>query len=84
MGNEESFCSYSYGTRSESCRERRRKKRVSIEEHIAAPEGVECRKDQSVIDENQAAKKTIEQVMHVQSGLVEIMHTLKQVVCIKG
>jgi hypothetical protein len=50
----------------------------------AAPEGVECRKDQPVIDETPAAYKPIEQVMQAQSDLMEIARTLKQMVCIKG
>jgi tRNA-splicing ligase RtcB (3'-phosphate/5'-hydroxy nucleic acid ligase) len=45
---------------------------------------VECRKDEDVIDETPAAYKDIEQVMNAQRDLVEIAHTLKQVVCVKG
>jgi tRNA-splicing ligase RtcB len=45
---------------------------------------VECRKDEAVIDETPAAYKPIEQVMEAQSDLVEIVHRLKQVVCVKG
>ena len=59
-------------------------KKVTEEEHIAATEGVECRKDKSVLDETPAAYKPIEAVMQAQSDLVEIMYTLKQVVCVKG
>jgi len=83
LGNEESFCSCSHGAGRIMSRTAA-KKRVSIEEHIAATEGVECRKDLSVIDETPAAYKPIEAVMQAQSDLVEIMHTLKQVVCVKG
>ena len=60
------------------------KKSVSLEEHIAATEGVECRKDAGVIDETPAAYKPIEAVMEAQKDLVEIVHTLRQVVCVKG
>ncbi|NOQ35947.1 MAG: RtcB family protein, partial [Methylococcaceae bacterium] len=60
------------------------KKQVSLEEHIEATKGVECRKDLSVIDETPAAYKPIEAVMKAQSDLVEIVYTLKQVVCVKG
>jgi tRNA-splicing ligase RtcB len=60
------------------------KRRVSLEEHVEALKGVECRKDEDVIDETPAAYKPIEQVMEAQDDLVEIMHTLKQVLCVKG
>jgi tRNA-splicing ligase RtcB len=50
----------------------------------AATAGVECRKDAGVIDETPAAYKDIDAVMAAQSDLVEIVHTLKQVVCVKG
>lgn len=83
LGNEESFCSCSHGAGRIMSRTAA-KKRVSLEQHIAATEGVECRKDLSVIDETPAAYKPIEQVMQAQNDLVEIMHTLKQVICVKG
>lgn len=60
------------------------KKQITLDEHIAATEGVECRKDSSVLDETPAAYKPIDQVMEAQRDLVEIMYTLKQVVCVKG
>jgi tRNA-splicing ligase RtcB len=47
-------------------------------------EGVECRKDRDVIDETPAAYKSIDAVMAAQADLVEVVHTLKQVVCVKG
>ena len=50
----------------------------------AATEGVECRKDEDVIDETPAAYKDIDAVMAAQRDLVEVVHTLKQVVCVKG
>jgi tRNA-splicing ligase RtcB len=59
-------------------------KRFSIEDHAAATAGVECRKDKNVIDETPAAYKDIDAVMTAQSELVDIVHTLKQVVCVKG
>ena len=46
--------------------------------------GIECRKDAAVIDETPAAYKPIEAVMAAQADLVEIVHTLRQVVCVKG
>jgi tRNA-splicing ligase RtcB (3'-phosphate/5'-hydroxy nucleic acid ligase) len=57
---------------------------VSLEEHVAATEGVECRKDAGVIDETPSAYKDIEAVMAAQKDLVEVVYTLKQVVCVKG
>jgi tRNA-splicing ligase RtcB len=60
------------------------KRRFTVDDHVAATEGVECRKDVGVIDETPAAYKPIEAVMAAQADLVEIVHTLKQVVCVKG
>ena len=83
LGNEESFCSCSHGAGRVMSRTQA-KKEVSMEEHLKATEGVECRKDESVIDETPSAYKPIEKVMAAQDDLVEIVHTLKQVVCVKG
>ena len=60
------------------------KKVFTIDDHKNATAGVECRKDKDVIDETPAAYKDIEKVMAAQSDLVDIVHTLKQVVCVKG
>jgi tRNA-splicing ligase RtcB (3'-phosphate/5'-hydroxy nucleic acid ligase) len=60
------------------------RKQFSLADHVAATEGVECRKDEGVIDETPAAYKDIDAVMHAQRDLVEIVYTLKQVVCVKG
>jgi tRNA-splicing ligase RtcB len=60
------------------------KRRYSVEDHLKATEGVECRKDDGVIDEIPMAYKDIDAVMQAQSDLVEVVHTLKQVVCVKG
>jgi len=83
LGNAESFCSCSHGAGRVMSRTEA-KRRVSLDEHIEATKGVECRKDNSVIDETPAAYKPIDKVMAAQSDLVEIVHTLKQVVCVKG
>jgi len=83
LGNEESFCSCSHGAGRVMSRTEA-KKRVSLAEHIEATAGVECRKDSEVIDETPSAYKPIDQVMAAQADLVEIVHTLKQVVCVKG
>jgi tRNA-splicing ligase RtcB len=60
------------------------KKLISVEDHAKATAHVECRKDADVVDESPAAYKPIEAVMAAQSDLVEIVHTLRQVVCVKG
>jgi tRNA-splicing ligase RtcB len=60
------------------------RKRFTVEDHKAATADVECRKDKDVIDETPAAYKDIDAVMEAQKNLVEIVHTLKQVVCVKG
>ena len=60
------------------------KRQFSQADLEAQTEGVECRKDKAVIDEIPAAYKDIDQVMDNQSDLVDVVHTLKQVVCIKG
>lgn len=60
------------------------KRRFTVEDHAAATAGVECRKDADVIDETPAAYKDIDAVMAAQADHVEIVHTLRQVVCVKG
>ena len=83
LGNPESFESCSHGAgRAFSRNEARR--RFTLAEHVAATAGVECRKDEAVLDETPAAYKPIEAVMNAQKDLVEVLHTLKQVVCVKG
>jgi tRNA-splicing ligase RtcB len=82
-GNPEAFESCSHGAGRVMSRTAA-KKRFSLEEHRAATQGVECRKDAGVIDETPAAYKDIDAVMHAQRDLVDIVHTLKQVVCVKG
>lgn len=82
-GNPESFCSCSHGAGRVMSRTQA-KKRFSLEDHRRATEGVECRKDKEVIDETPGAYKDIDKVMAAQSDLVEVVHTLKQVVCVKG
>jgi tRNA-splicing ligase RtcB len=60
------------------------KKLFTVADQIAATEGVECRKDADVIDEIPMAYKDIDAVMEAQKDLVEVVYTLKQVVCVKG
>ena len=83
LGNAESFDSCSHGAGRVMSRTEA-KKLVTLDEHIADTAGVECRKDVGVIDETPKAYKPIEAVMAAQADLVEIVHTLKQVVCVKG
>jgi tRNA-splicing ligase RtcB len=82
-GNMESFTSCSHGAGRAMSRGEA-KRRFTVADHIRMTEGVECRKDKDVIDETPAAYKPIEAVMAAQSDLVEIVHTLHQVVCVKG
>ena len=60
------------------------RKQISLEEHILDTTGVECKKDESVIDESPRAYKDIDTVMKSQKDLVQIKYTLKQIVCVKG
>lgn len=60
------------------------KKMFTIDDHVKATQGVECRKDADVIDETPMAYKDIDNVMEAQSDLVDVAHTLKQVLCVKG
>jgi tRNA-splicing ligase RtcB len=60
------------------------KKLFTLADQIEATKGVECRKDESVIDEIPMAYKDIDAVMAAQTDLVEVVYTLKQVVCVKG
>ncbi len=82
-GNPESFHSCSHGAGRAMSRGKARRM-FSVEDHIKATEGVECRKDASVLDETPGAYKPIDRVMQAQESLVEIVHTLRQVVCVKG
>ena len=83
LGNQESFCSCSHGAGRVLSRTQA-KKQYTVADQIAQTEGVECRKDASVIDEIPSAYKDIDAVMTAQKDLVEVVHTLKQVVCVKG
>jgi len=82
-GNPDSFCSCSHGAgrRMSRTEAKRRFNRFDLAKQT---EGVECRKDGGVIDEIPAAYKDIDVVMANQTDLVEVVHTLKQVMCIKG
>ena len=82
-GEEESFHSCSHGAGRVMSRGEA-KRRFTVEDHAKATEGIECRKDADVVDETPGAYKSIDAVMAAQEDLVEIVHTLRQVVCVKG
>ena len=82
-GHPESFDSCSHGAGRAMSRTEA-KKRFSLADHAKATEGIECRKDEDVIDETPAAYKPIDAVMEAQQDLVEVVHTLRQVECVKG
>jgi tRNA-splicing ligase RtcB len=83
LGNAESFesCSHGAGRRMSRGEARRR---FTVADHVEATADVECRKDAKVIDETPAAYKDIDAVMAAQRDLVEVVHSLKQVLCVKG
>jgi tRNA-splicing ligase RtcB len=82
-GNPESYCSCSHGAGRLMSRSQA-KRTYTLDDLIQQTQGVECRKDEGVLDEIPGAYKPIEQVMANQSDLVEVVATLKQVLCIKG
>ncbi|MBL8115788.1 MAG: RtcB family protein [Acidobacteria bacterium] len=82
-GNPESFHSCSHGA-GRSMSRTEAKRRFTVGDHEKATLGIECRKDAGVIDETPMAYKSIDAVMEAQKDLVEILHTLRQVVCVKG
>lgn len=83
LGNEEAFCSCSHGAGRVMSRTKA-KAVFTVEDQVRATAHVECRKDEAVIDEIPMAYKDIDAVMEAQRDLVEVVHTLRQVVCVKG
>ncbi|MDU9025718.1 RtcB family protein [Pseudomonas corrugata] len=83
LGNEEAFCSCSHGAGRVMSRTKA-KAMFTVEDQVRATAHVECRKDAAVIDEIPMAYKDIDAVMAAQHDLVEVVHTLRQVVCVKG
>lgn len=83
LGNAQSFCSCAHGAG-------RRMSRSEAKRHFTAldleqqTQGIECRKDKGVVDEIPGAYKDIDTVMQNQTDLVEVVHTLRQVICVKG
>jgi tRNA-splicing ligase RtcB len=82
-GSAESFESCAHGAGRRMSRTQAQKK-FSTSDLEAQTAGVICRKDRGVIDEIPGAYKDIDQVMANQNDLVEVVHTLKQVICVKG
>lgn len=82
-GNPDSFCSCSHGAGRAMSRTAA-KRRFTLDDHVKATHGVECRKDLDVLDETPMAYKDIDAVMAAQRDLVDVVHVLKQVVCVKG
>ena len=82
-GEAQSFCSCSHGAGRAMSRGEA-KRRFTVADHVAATAGIECRKDAEVIDETPMAYKPIDKVMEAQQELVEVVHELRQVVCVKG
>ena len=82
-GNPESFHSCAHGAGRLMSR-KKAKKNFTVEDHIQATRGVECRKDKRVLDETPGAYKNIDDVMNAQKDLVNVLYALKQIVCVKG
>lgn len=82
-GHPDAYCSCSHGDGRKMSRNGA-KKIFNLDDLVAQTQGVECRKDDGVLDEIPGAYKDIDQVMAAQTDLVDIVHTLKQIMCIKG
>lgn len=83
LGNRDSFMSASHGAGRKMSRTEAMKT-FTLADHKDAVSGVECRVDSSIIDETPGAYKSIDDVMNAQKDLVEVLHTIKQLICIKG
>ena len=82
-GNADSFCSCSHGAGRAMSRTQARQQ-ITLKDHREATKGIECRKDRAIIDESPAAYKDISSVIAAQQDLIEVVHTLRQVVNVKG
>lgn len=82
-GNRESFCSCSHGAGRVMSRTQARNT-FTVEDHIKATAGIECRKDIDVLDETPAAYKSIDDVMAAQTDLVDVVARIRQILCVKG
>lgn len=83
LGNPDSFHTCSHGAGRRMSR-RAARETFTVEDHVRATAGIECRKDEGVLDETPGAYKDIDAVMAAQSDLVRVRHTLRQIVCVKG
>ena len=82
-GNAESFQSCAHGAGRRMSRNAAQKQ-FAVSDLIEQTSGVICRKDKGVLDEIPGAYKNIDEVMANQADLVDVVHTLKQVLCVKG
>ena len=82
-GENDSFCSCSHGAGRLMSRTEARNA-ITLKMHRTATEGIECRKDRHVLDESPAAYKDVEAVIRAQTDLIDVVHTLRQVVNVKG
>jgi tRNA-splicing ligase RtcB len=82
-GNKESYCSCSHGSGRKMSRTAARKQ-FTVADLVEQTKGVECRKDDAVLDEIPSSYKDIEVVMKNQESLVDIVHRLRAVLCVKG
>jgi tRNA-splicing ligase RtcB len=82
-GDADSFHSCAHGAGRRMSRNAAKAK-FSVSDLEDQTRGVICRKDSGVLDEIPGAYKDIDRVMENQSDLVEVVHTLKQVLCVKG
>jgi tRNA-splicing ligase RtcB len=83
LGNREAFCTCSHGA-GRTMGRREAERRFTVEQHALATAGIECDKTASTLDETPACYKDVDAVMAAQSDLVEIVHTLKQFINVKG
>jgi tRNA-splicing ligase RtcB len=83
LGNPDSFNSSSHGAGRIMSRTKA-KKNITLEQHVADTAGVECRKDSGMLDESPGAYKPIDLVMAAQSDLIEVVHKIKAILCVKG
>lgn len=83
LGNSDSFDSCSHGAGRRMSRTQA-KKQFTVDDHAKAMVGIEARLDADVVDETPGAYKSIDAVMRAQQDLVEVVHTLRQVLCVKG
>lgn len=82
-GNPDSYCSCSHGAGRKMSRGEARRTFTQKDLDIQT-QGVECRKDIGIVDEIPGSYKDIDIVMQESESLVDIVHTLKAVLCVKG